>query len=175
MWRKLAGLVAGVATVIGLITGAIAISDYLNRDTGPAKFTESVDTTTGMRNFLAFADEHDGELVRLEFQCVYREGSRSCVDQSDPFGQAAVLLDLNANPACEPDRQYPCDGSVVLYFFVKNISEAQIDNGQFGAGSIVIRGYFTLSKRGNLGTLPPGVTAIYLTAVPVEQVPKAAK
>jgi hypothetical protein len=175
MWRKLAALVAGVATLIGLVTGVIAISDYLNRDTGPARFTESIDTTTGMRNFLAFADEHDSELVRLEFQCVYHEGPRSCVDQSDPLGQAAVLLDLNANTACDPNRQYPCDGSVILFFYAKNVSEAQIDNGSFGAGSIVIRGYFTLSKRGNLGTLPPGATAIYLTAVPPEQVPKAAR
>lgn len=168
----MAALIGGVATVIGIISGAIAIADYMGRDKGPATFSESLDTTAGMRNFLAFADDNDGKVVRLETQCVYHKGPRSCVDQADPIGDAVVLLDLNADPSCSPERQAPCDGSVVLFLFAQNVSDAQIDNGQYGAGSIVVRGYFTLSKRGNLGTLPPGVTAIYLTAVPAENVPE---
>ncbi len=82
-----------------------------------------------------------------------------------------TLLDLNEDAACEPDRQIPCEGTVVLHFFTKDVSEAQVDNGQYGAGNLVVRGYFALSKRGNLGSLPPGATAIYLTAVPPQDVP----
>jgi hypothetical protein len=169
----IAAIIGAIATVIGIISGAIAIADYLGRDKGPAVFSESVDTASGMRNFLSFADKNDGKVVKLDMRCVYHDGPRTCVDQEDFLHQAAVLLDLNADTSCEPDRQAPCDGSVVLFFFEQSSSEAQIDNGEFGAGSIVVRGYFTLSKRGNLGTLPPGVTAIYLTAVPAEKAPKA--
>lgn len=169
----IAAVIGAVATVVGIISGAIAISDYLHRDKGPAKFTESLDTSKGMRDFLSFADSHDSKVVRLETQCVYHDGPRSCVDQADPLENATVLLDLNDDDSCAPDRQGPCDGSVVLFFFAENASDAQIDNGQYGAGSIVVRGYFTLSKRGNLGTLPPGATAIYLTAVAADKVPQA--
>ncbi len=126
-----------------------------------------------MRDFLAFADTHDGKVVKLETQCLYHAGARSCVDQADPLNSATVLLDLNDDASCPPDRQGPCDGSVVLFFFEQSASDAQIDNGQYGAGSIVVRGYFTLSKRGHLGTLPATASAIYLTAVPADKVPKA--
>ena len=168
-------MATAIATIIGVLSGAIAIYEFVNRDKGPAVFTGTVDSASGMRDFLSFADEHDNELVKLDLKCVYHDDEpMACVQQGDALDRAVVLLDLNDDPSCEPDRQGPCDGSVVLFFFAEHTDDAQIDNGEYGAGSIVVRGYFNLAKRGNLGTLPPGVTAIYLTAVPPNQVPKAA-
>jgi hypothetical protein len=170
-WRRVGAAIGALAAVVGLIAGGLAIVEFVQRASGPATFTDPLHTSAGMRAFLRFADEHDGEVVRLDTRCLYQEGPRTCVDQSYPIDPDVVLLDLNDGGTCEPDRQGPCDGSVVLYFFTKDVSEAQIDNGEYGAGSIVVRGYFTLSKRGNLGTLPPGAMAIYLTAVPPQDVP----
>ncbi|WP_203912375.1 hypothetical protein [Rhizocola hellebori] len=167
-WTK---LVTAIATIVGVISGAIAIYEFVNRDKGPAVFTGAVDTAAGMRGFLDFADEHDGQLVKLDLKCVYHDDQpMACVQQADPLEQAVTVLDLNDDPSCEPDRESACDGSVILYFFADRVADAQIDNGEFGAGSIVVRGYFNLAKRGNLGILPPSVTAIYLTAVPANEV-----
>ena len=167
-----AGAVAVIATVIGIVSGAIAIYEFVNRDTGPAAFTGTVQSAEGMREFLDFADDHDGELVRLDLRCVYQDGPMACVQQADPFDRAKVVLDLNDDPRCDPGREFACEGSVLLLFFSDGSETAQVDNGEYGAGSIVARGYFNLSKRGNLGTLPPGTTAIYLTAVSPDRVPK---
>ncbi|MBB5868881.1 hypothetical protein F4553_002260 [Allocatelliglobosispora scoriae] len=166
--RLIGGIVAGVATLIGITSGVIGIAEFLDRGT-PA-FAQPIDTVEGMREFLSFADEHDGELVRLETRCVFHDGPMPCSQQGDPLQRASVLLDLNADPSCDPDRVQPCTGSVVLFFFAENVTDAQIDNGEYGAGSIVVRGYFTVSRRGSLGTLPEGTTAIYLTAVPADEV-----
>ena len=168
-------MVAAIATVIGVISGAIAIYEFVNRDKGPAVYTGTVDSAAGMRELLNFVDEHDGELVNLDLKCVYQDDEpMACVQQADMLDRAVVLLDLNDDPSCDPERDQPCDGSVILFFFADRVEDAQIDNGEYGAGSIVVRGYFNLAKRGNLGTLPPTVTAIYLTAVPPNQVPNAA-
>jgi hypothetical protein len=167
-------MAAAIATFIGVISGTIAIYEFVNRDKGPAVFAGTVDSASGMRDFLTFADEHDGELVHLDLKCVYHDDQQmTCVQQEDTLERAVALLDLNDDPGCDPDRESACDGSVILFFFADKVDDAQIDNGDYGAGSIVVHGYFNLAKRGNLGTLPPTVTAIYLTAVPPNQVPNA--
>ncbi|HZM74081.1 MAG TPA: hypothetical protein VFC19_00055 [Candidatus Limnocylindrales bacterium] len=171
-WPK---VVAALVSIIGVVSGAIAIYEFVTRDRGPASYTGTVESATGMREFLSFADKHDGELVHIDLKCVYRDDRpMACVQQADPLNRAAVLLDLNDDPSCQSLRESACDGSVILFLFTANVDDAQVDNGEYGAGSIVVRGYFNLSKRGNLGTLPPTTTAIYLTAVPSNQVPKAA-
>ena len=168
--KRIGAFIAAVATLVGLISGGIAIVQYLNRNSGPVTFHDSIDTATGVTSFLRFVDAHDGQVVQLETRCLYHDGPRVCADYADPLGNAAAIIDLNTDPSCPPDRTAPCPGSTVLYFFEKDTSEAQIDNGQYGAGNMVVRGYFTISRRGSLGTLPQDATAVYLTAVPADQV-----
>jgi hypothetical protein len=162
-------VVVVAATLVTLVSGGIAIFQFLTRDGGPAAFADDLHTAAGAESFLEFARENDGDVVRLDTRCLYRDGPRTCLDRRDPLERAAVLLDLNADRGCPPDQDQPCPGSVVLAFFVDDVSQAQVDNGEYGAGSVVVHGYFAVSVRGRLGTLPPGVTAIYLTAVPAEQ------
>jgi hypothetical protein len=168
--RRLGAFIGAAATLVGLISGGIAIVQYLHRNSGPPTFRDSIDTATGVTTFLPFVDASNGQVVRLDTQCLYHQRPRVCTDWADSLGHAVVIIDLNTDPSCPPDRTSPCPGSTVLYFYEKDTSEAQVDNGQYGAGNIVVHGYFTISKRGNLGTLPPTATAIYLTAVPADQV-----
>ena len=50
----------------------------------------------------------------------------------------------------------------------KDTFDAQLDNGPYGAGHIVVHGYFAISLRQALGSAPPEVQHIFLRAVPPE-------
>jgi hypothetical protein len=48
--------------------------------------------------------------------------------------------------------------------------DAHVDNGKYGAGNVVVRGYFAISLRNALGSAPQDVKHIYLRAVASEMV-----
>jgi len=50
----------------------------------------------------------------------------------------------------------------------KGTFDPQLDNGPYGAGHIVVHGYFAISLRQALGSTPSEVQHIFLRAVPPE-------
>ena len=101
-----------------------------------------------------------------------RPRQRSCV-WADVGEKTETVLFITTRPNCPLSQNageatgWDCVTHWV-HLSRKDPFDAQLDNGPYGAGHIVVHGYFAISLRQALGSAPPEVHHIFLRAVPPE-------
>ncbi len=167
------------------MAAAIAIWQAVNPDE-PDEYEGALSDPEAASQFIEFLRDRDGEIVRVEATCLghepesgppdYRQawcGMRW--DELTPFGPAhpmngrddltEVWLELN-NTDCLLGNGSTCPGTVQVNFYGPLDSDANFDNGSYGAGNLVVSGFFAVDVNGRLGTAQPHVdNVIYMRAV----------
>ncbi|HWS82849.1 MAG TPA: hypothetical protein VN207_01170 [Ktedonobacteraceae bacterium] len=156
-WKQIGALIGILAAFIGIVTGAMAIVQSLQNRID--RFEGDVTQQGTADSFINFAKDHDTKVVWLNITCVRGSLSVSCC--------AATRIDCDAPPQMGKDIILSVHGTSAKYWFHINAadSDAQINNGSYGAGSLVIKGYFEFSVQGVLGAEPQDVQNVFLKGI----------
>ena len=152
--KRLTALIGTVAAIVGIIGGTIGIVKACKPQgpQGPAAFTADLGQQANVDNLVSFAKSNDGKVVRLEVTC--RSDSPFCNGNIKPDRpEEAALLPVSASV-----------GKYWFHIYTKD-SDATANNGSYGAGSLVVKGYFTVNVQGVLGAEPQDVQNIELHGV----------
>jgi FHA domain len=158
-WKIAWTIVGGLAVLVGLVTGVLTLKDKL---TGPPTFKAMIESTDQSVAFANFLKNNDGKQVHLDVTCKW--SSTAChlanpnIGESSPDETMLVLYTLHP---CS--RILECtSGAYWLHLTKDPSSNVQIDNGAYGAGSLVVKGPFSVTVEGQLGSAPPEVTNVSL-------------
>ena len=153
--KKVAAFIGIIAAIITIIAGGIAIWQAIHPN-GPDTFEGDVTQASTANSLISFLQSHDGKVIRLDITCVSPGPSTAC-DVSSSSNDSNPILPLPVGG----------DGSSAAYWLHLDPAgtNVEMDNGSYGAGSLVIRGYFEVSVRGVLGSDPPNVQNVFLTGV----------
>ncbi len=183
-WLKAAGAATvGLATVASVLIAWVQLSEQLHQieeqTRRPPSFNKSLDTHAAVAEFISFAKGNDYQVRRIDTMCL-NEGEQSCLwapKLEDPQDKnPPIVLVLSDRGGCrlsggsvDPAEEDQVDcGKYWVHITVANKFDAQVDNGAYGAGNIVVHGYFAISLRHSLGSAPADVEHIYLRAVAPE-------
>ena len=154
-WKRAWAVVGGIALIVGLVTGALTLREKL---AGTPTFKATIDTTQKAADFVDFLQDNDGKRVQLDVTC---RGDSVCEigDPSDQRYTDTMIL------SPEGPTMYQLD------FIVDQSSAVQIDNGEYGAGTLVAKGPFSIVYRGQVGSVPEFVREIQLRGLPAQNAP----
>jgi hypothetical protein len=118
-----------------------------------------------------FADQNDCQVRRIDVECLAEEGAQSCIPAPPTAGAGEeMVLYLSVHPrlplsfdASSKITGMPCVTPRVQ-LSREDAIDAQVDNGEYGAGNVVVHRYSAISLREALGTAPPQVKHIFLLA-----------
>lgn len=156
-WKTIGAVIGGIAAIIGIITGVIAIVHSLQNHID--SFEGEVAQQATADNFVSFANNHDGKVVWLNITCLSSlPGSVCC---------AATRENCDAPPEMDGYLIISVHGTSAKYWFHINTAgtDAQANNGSYGAGALVLKGYFEVSVQGVLGGEPQDVQNTFLKGV----------
>lgn len=179
-WRTIWSIIAGLAVVLAVLTGAVALWDRFAPAPAPVatpspsprpQFTGDLSTLAGASAFVDFATTHDGQPVELDLACDDVARDAACTIESDIdgwtllyvfTGERCALVDTDTGPPIDE-----CDGANVVWIDLDTDgSSAFMANGPGGAGTYVIRGRFGLRDQGAGGSVfPPNVHSFRLVAL----------
>jgi hypothetical protein len=179
-WRRVWSIIAGLAVVLAVLTGAVALWDRFAPAPAPVAtpspsprpvFTGDLSTAAGAAAFIDFAIAHDARPVELDLACVDLAFDAACTIERGPEGWTLLWVfeagrcavnDMSVGPEMEE-----CQGSSVFWVDLSTDgSSAFIANGPEGAGSYVVRGRFGLRDQGAGGTVfPPNIHSYRLVAL----------
>ncbi len=179
-------LIGAGVTVLGAVASVVTILAFFS--SGVPRFAGDVSDAGAAARFVEFATGHDQAIVHVDLECVESEAAR-CDARSTPpgfdtMGQLVLAVYPGATkPAPEACGSLvlvaetvptgaPCEDVSWFHVHIPEAGDAQLSNGPTGAGSIVLKGYFSVSVRGPLGTAPPGVSNIVLNAINAAEVPE---
>ncbi|MCU1442374.1 MAG: hypothetical protein JWQ59_524 [Cryobacterium sp.] len=161
-WKIAWAIVGGVAVLVGLATGVLTLQSQL---TGPPTFRSTIESVDQSADFANFLKDNDGKQVQLDVTC--KSSSTGCylpnADEasflSNLFdGQVLVLYTLHP---CDGDDMFLCtSGTYWLDLTEDPTANVQINNGSYGAGSLVVKGSFSVNVEGQLGSLPPEIMSV---------------
>jgi hypothetical protein len=158
-WKLAWGVVAGIAVLVGLLTGLLTLRDKL---TGPPTFKSIIESTSQAADFASFLKDNDGEQVHLDVTCKW--SSTACHWANSNEGESSPdenILVLYTSHSC--DDMFACtSGAYWLNLTEDPSSNVQINNGRYGAGSLMVKGSFSVGVEGQLGSTPPEVTNVAL-------------
>ena len=144
--KQIGALIGIIAAIIGITSGGIAIVKSLQNHLDT--FEGNVAQQTTADNFVSFTNNHDGKVVWLNITCV-----SSTVMCFVPGETQETTLPIHAT-------------SGEYWFHIDTAgTDAQANNGQYGAGLLVVKGYFEVSVQGVLGAYPQEVQNTFLKGV----------
>jgi hypothetical protein len=168
------GGLALLATIVGITGGIIGIARSCEGDPGTPSFAGSVEPRANARDLASFLTDHDGEVVKLNVTCSGKQrAGKGCNGNVEPSnapgdtreGEQVGIMELFTERACPASDARPrCAGTYWMVLRVPSSTDAQVDNGGFGAGGLVAKGIFKALDRGNLGSVPPHVHVVELVA-----------
>jgi len=152
--KKLAAFIGIAAAVITIIAGVIAIWQAIHPN-GPDKFSGDVTQQSIANNLISFLQSHDGKVIQLDITCVVPNSSTTVCDRGSASNESIIPLPVGG------------DGFSAAYWLRIDPAgtNAQVNNGSYGAGNLVVKGYFEVSVQGVLGDAPPTVQNIFLKGV----------
>jgi hypothetical protein len=176
-------MVVGVAILLGAVAAAFAIEDATSSH-GPDRLEAVVSTVEGAREFAAFLEEHDGEVVYLEIECDeflevsferYTRSGSHCLSRpihpySDSSPYATLLITYGGErdakeASTEPYRRGDARDDASTWIPHRAETDATVTNGDKGAGFILVKGYYEVVLEEG-GVAPPEAQRTELRAVP---------
>lgn len=158
MGKKLWGAVVAISILVGIVAGIVTIYQLFQNRID--RFEGDIGEQAKADGLVDFVQSHDAKVVWFNVVCHEDLPGHPC-----ETGVAGSEL----------DQQSRAEGKLVIavhatsgdyWFHVKtDNSNAEADNGPYGAGSIVIKGYFTVSVRGRTGITPPNIQNFNLDGV----------
>lgn len=149
---RLGAILATIAALIGIVGGAIAVWQFVQNRVD--RFEGDVTHQATADRLVNFATGHDARVVWLNLTCrASTAPAPACDGNTPPPFDEQALLPIHAS-----------SGRYWLHIYTAG-SDVQADNGPYGAGSLVVKGYFTISVRGVLGSDPPDVQNVDLHGV----------
>lgn len=166
---KTTKVVAGIiVATLGAVASILSIIAFIRSNDAPDKFEGQITRPEAAKNFVDFAKANDGKIVYLNVECIYSEEG-SCAQNQDPISKDPVL-EVYTGSRCELGQGCK-GGNWFRIHYDPNTSDASVSNGPYGAGSLVIKGYFSASLRGVLGANPQEIINFQLNAVDRKDVP----
>lgn len=158
-WKIAWALVGGVAVVVGLVSGLLTLWGQL---TGPPTFKATIESVDQSADFVTFLKNNDGKQVQLDVTCIW--SSTAChmptADEASSLLDGNILVLYTLQPCYD---MFQCtSGAYWLHLTEDPTANVQIDNGGYGAGSLVVKGTFSVNVAGPLGAWPPEVMNVYL-------------
>ena len=157
-WKIAWAIVGGVAVLVGLVTGVLTLRDQLM---GPPTFKSTIESVDQSADFANFLKDNDGKQVQLDVTCKW--SSTAChiptADEASELLNEAILVLYTLHPC---DDIGCTSGAYWLHLTQDPSANVQIDNGSYGAGSLVVKGSFSVNFAGQLGGWPPEVMNVYL-------------
>jgi hypothetical protein len=154
LWK----IFGGICVLIGAIAGVIVIVAHFQNTID--RFEGDISQQATADGFVSFALGHDTKTVWVNVVCHYYQPGHPCEtgDASSP---------LVSQGEAENDTVIAVHATAGDYWIHINTAstDAAADNGSFGAGTIVIKGYFSVNDRGGLGSTPSNVYNILLKGV----------
>jgi len=183
-WRLPALFGGAAAAVVAVVVIVIALAGHRAASDGPtatptpssvATLTADATSASGAQSIVSFLMQHDGKIVYLNLQCYDAgypgESAQSYCATYDKNIKAALQTEsfvevFSQQP--QPDCNQTCAGMYVLTF--TKVSDTVYQNLQ-GAGSIELKGYFSVVVRGTEGNvLPLNIQVISLSGVATQDV-----
>ena len=176
--------IVAAGIVVGLLVGLTQLYDRFMvpkptpppssapAPTGPAEFSGELSDHAGVTSFLAFIQDHDGEVVDLDISCIDDYESASCFAGPGVGDNVMMHLWLFTQDRCftesEFDADYDqCGGSHVIWVQKPDGTSFNAANGPSGAGSVVLKGHATVRIQGYGGGVYP-VTVRTIDLVPTD-------
>jgi hypothetical protein len=168
-WRVLGGL----ALLVGLLTGAVALYDRFLAPGGPPSYKADLSATDAATALVAFADAHDGEVVELDLYC--DEGVPGIRETACFFetvtGGWEIMWVFTGERCFSRDHTQPLDACVGGNAFWVDAhtpgTTAIMANGPGGAGTYILRGRFHVRGAGFGGSVfPANIRSYRLIATP---------
>lgn len=158
-WKIAWAIVGGVAVLVGLVTGVLTLQGQL---TGPPTFKSTIESVDQSADFAIFLKDNDGKQVQLDVTC--KSSSTACdmpnADEAPALSNQDTLVLYTLHPC---DHMFECfSGAYWIHLTKDPSSNAQINNGGYGAGSWVVKGPFSVNVEGQLGSRPPEIMNVTL-------------
>jgi hypothetical protein len=131
----------------------------------PAAFSSALTDQSAALGFIGFLQGHDGRTVHLDVHC---NGSDAAPCSSTQQAELAVYTGQKCGTSSVGGA---CPGA--WWFEISDPNHAALTANEVGAGSLKVKGFFTVKVQGARGDKPPGVMNVLLAAVPPQDVPGA--
>src|SRR5258708_10943410 len=143
--KQLAASIGGAACFIGIIAGGIGIAQFFQHHID--RFEGDVTRQATADSFISFIKNHDAKVIWMNISCAE---TTTCYV---PGETQEIILPIQASSG--------------KYWFHINTAgtDAQANNGSYGAGALVLKGYFEVSVQGVLGSDPQDVENIFLKGI----------
>jgi hypothetical protein len=156
-WKIAWAIVGGVALLVGLVTGALTLRSQL---TGPPTFSSTIESVDQSADFANFLKDNDGKQVQLDVAC--KSSSTACQLAYEDWARAIlpdghILVLYTLHPCQDINKCLPDSGQYWLHITQDPSANVQVDNGRYGAGSLVLKGSFSVVVVGQLASEPPWV------------------
>jgi hypothetical protein len=156
-WKIAWAIVGGLAVLVGLVTGVLTLRDKF---TGPPTFNAMIESTDQSVDFVNFLKSNDGKQVHLDVTCKYSSTACHVPSSNESLPGETILVLYTQHPCSD---MFECTSGAYWLNLTKDpTSNVQINNGQYGAGSLVVKGPFSVAVEGQLGSNPPDVTNVTL-------------
>jgi hypothetical protein len=147
------GAKAGVAgAILAAAALALGVWQYVQAQTPSYGSQTDIDNTQNAGDLIDFLKSNESKKVHLDFYCLGTGGggcdTASTTQESIFEGNPVIAVSAN--------------GQTYWIHAASGSGNAEVDNGRFGAGAIVVKGDFNVSVRGPSGTSPPGIQNIVL-------------
>ena len=158
MGKRVWNIVVGIGVIIAIVAGLMTIIGHFQNSID--SFVGNIDEQAMGDSLVTFAQSHDSKVVWLNVVCHEDKPGHPC--ETGDYGSALQQQSSFENKVVI--AVHATSGDYWLHVEVGS-TNAEADNGPFGAGSIVIKGYFTISNRGKTGITPDNVNNIDLDGV----------
>jgi serine/threonine protein kinase len=131
----------------------------------PASFASTLTDRSEATGLIAFLRSHDDRVVHLDVHC---SGSDAAPCSSTQQAELAVYTEKKCGSASVGGA---CAGA--WWFDIRDANRDALTANEVGAGSLKVKGFFTVKVQGVMGSKPPEVMNVLLTAVSPKDVPSA--
>lgn len=169
------GIALLITAILGVPVAGYKLYDSYIEHQGTPTFSGRIEEQDTAQDFVDFLNDHDDEVVELDVECVPFDEPAWCTQaDSETYteygqfggdaGDAASLLEVFTETPCAASQDW-CDGTYWVFPILLNGSDERVDNGEFGAGALVVKGEFKVAMYGGLGSKPAAVDNVTITAV----------
>jgi hypothetical protein len=157
-WSRAWQVVGALAVLVGLVTGVVALYDRFQPRSGSPTFKGDISSEANATALVAFAGEHDGQLVALDLYCDEGVRESACFPEAQ-WGGWEIMWVFTDGRCFSRDHATPlgaCVGGNAFWIDMDTPGTTAIyDNGPAGAGTYVLRGRFHLRGAGYGGSVFP--------------------
>ena len=136
--------------MLGATASVLSILAFFSDGDVP-RFTAEISSLSSARAFVTFIEAHDQEIISLDITCTESDTAR-CLTRGGVPGRPGVVVKVYTGEDCRETDD--CPGTYWINVQYEG-TDAHVANGPTGAGSVTVKGYFSVALQGVLGNTAP--------------------